>query len=180
MKKLIILSTLLFSMLGSKLQAQETFGNDLNLGFGIGYYGYIGHSLPVVHLNYEFEVARNFTLAPFITFYTYREYVYWGDPFTPYRDYYYRETVIPIGVKGIYYFDELLGAGEKWDFYLGASLGFAIRTIRWEDGYYGDTDITRASPLYLDGHIGTRLHLNDNLALFLDLSSGVSTIGLTF
>ena len=46
--------------------------------------------------------------------------------------------VIPVGVKGTYYFDQLLGAGSKWDFYLSGSLGFAIVRSTWDDGYYGD------------------------------------------
>ncbi len=57
----------------------EQFGNTLNVGIGIGYYGYIGYSIPVVHADYEFQVARNFTLAPFITYYTYHNNYYWGE-----------------------------------------------------------------------------------------------------
>ena len=171
-------------ILGSKAPAQEItsaekYGNTLNLGVGVGYYGYIGHSLPVVHTDYEFNVANNFTLAPFITYYSYQNYYYWGNPNYPYKDYYYRQTVIPVGVKGSYYFDQILNAGSKWDFYLGASLGFAFRKTTWENGYYGETSVHHGSSgLYLDGHIGTELHLNQKIGLYLDLSSGISTFGL--
>lgn len=185
MKTLIYTSMLLFTMSATNISAQETssaevFGNTLNLGLGIGYYGYVGHSMPVVHADFEFNVARNFTLAPFITVYSYQNYYYWGNPNYPYRNYSYRQTVIPIGVKGSYYFDELLGAGDRWDFYLGASLGFAIRKTTWESGYYGETTVVShsASGLYLDGHIGTEYHLNSKVGLYLDLSTGVSTFGL--
>jgi hypothetical protein len=188
MKKLIFTAIISFSIFGGKIAAQqatsqdasESFGNTLNLGVGIGYYGYIGHTLPVVHADYEFNVAKNFTLAPFVTVYSYRNYYYWGNPNYPYRNYYYRETVIPVGVKGCYYFDQLLHAGPKWDFYLGASLGFAFRRTIWESGYYGETTIVDhgTSGLYLDGHIGTEYHMNDRLGLYLDLSSGISTFGL--
>ncbi|MEQ8535603.1 MAG: hypothetical protein RIB86_27340, partial [Imperialibacter sp.] len=72
MKKLFILPALL-CLLQLDGKAQESFGNTLNLGLGVGgysgYYGYIGHSLPVLSLNYEFDVAPNFTLAPFVSFY---------------------------------------------------------------------------------------------------------------
>ncbi len=157
----------------------ETYGNTLNIGIGIGYYGYIGQTLPVIHADYEFNVARNFTLAPFITAYSYQRYYYWGNSNNPYKNYYYRHTVIPIGVKGTYYFDQFLHAGSRWDFYLAASLGFAIRRTVWESGYYGETEIARGtSGLYLDGHIGTEYHLNNKLGLYLDLSSGISTFGL--
>lgn len=184
MKKFIFATLMFSALIGGKVTAQEssgeTFGNTLNLGVGIGYYGYVGRTLPVVHADYEFNVARNFTLAPFITVYSYKNYYYWGSPNHPYRDYYYRQTVIPVGIKGTYYFDELLNAGSRWDFYLGASLGIAIRKTVWESGYYGEkTVITHSSSgLYLDGHIGTEFHMNDKVGLFLDLSSGISTFGL--
>lgn len=190
-KALLLTSALLFTTLFSNINAQvsdnagsqggESYGNTLNIGLGIGYYGYIGHTLPVVNANFEFNVARNFTLAPFITVYSYRKNYYWGNNNNPYKYYYYRQTVIPVGVKGTYYFDQLLGAGSNWDFYLAASLGFAIRKTVWEDGYYGETNIEHSSSgLYLDGHIGTEYHFNDKLGLYLDLSSGISTVGLAF
>ena len=184
MKKLMLALFFSTAFLGETISAQETntaesYGNTLNLGVGIGYYGYVGHSMPVVHADYEFNVARNFTLAPFITVYSYQNYYYWGNPNYPYKNYYYRQTVIPIGVKGTYYFDQLLHAGPRWDFYLAASLGFAIRKTTWENGYYGETVVDHGSSgLYLDGHIGTEFHLSDKLGLFLDLSSGISTFGL--
>ncbi|MFA6924812.1 MAG: hypothetical protein WC223_11240 [Bacteroidales bacterium] len=190
MKKLIIISLFFLSVLSFNISAQEAtstekFGNTLNLGLGIGgysgYYGYIGHSLPVFHADYEFGVANNFTLAPFINFYSYSNRYYWGNNHDnyPYKYYYYHETVIPIGAKGTYYFDKLLNANSKWDFYLAGSLGFAIVSSRWDNGYYGDRNYYHnANPLFLDIHIGTEYHLNNSLGLFLDLSSGVSTIGL--
>ncbi|HEX2901112.1 MAG TPA: hypothetical protein VHS96_15445, partial [Bacteroidia bacterium] len=154
--------------------ASESFGNTLNLGLGIGYYGYVGHAMPAFHLNYEFEVARNFTLAPFVTLVSYRNTRRWSS-----QNYYYRQTVVPMGVKGTYYFDKLLHAGSRWDFYLAGSLGFAWRTTRWEDGYGGETHVTNGtSGLYLDGHIGAEYHASQNVGLFLDLSTGISLFGV--
>jgi hypothetical protein len=101
-------------MVGTNLFAEKktysgNYGHTLNLGLGIGgyscYYGYIGHTLPVFNINYEFDVANNFTLAPFVSFYSFRN-----------SKYYYNETVLPIGVKGTYYFDQLLNANSDWDF----------------------------------------------------------------
>jgi hypothetical protein len=181
MKKLRYTLLVVLSLMGGMVSAQkssagESFGNTLNLGLGIGYYGYVGHAMPVVHANYEFGVVNNFTLAPFITVYSYRNYSRWSN-----QDYYYRQTVIPIGVKGTYYFDMLLNAGSKWDFYAAGSLGFAIRNTRWQSGYTGDTHIDHAaSGLYLDAHIGTEFHASQKLGIFLDLSTGLSTIGLAF
>jgi hypothetical protein len=189
MKKIILTSLFLIVLSATKITAQdvntkeviagEKYGKTLNGGVGIGYYGYIGHAMPVLHANFEFDVAKNLTLAPFITYYSYQNNYYWGNPKYPYRDYSYRQTVIPVGVKGTYYFDQLLKAGSKWDFYLGASLGFAIRKTTWENGYYGETTVQHGSSgLYFDGHIGTEYHLNSKAGLFLDLSSSISTFGL--
>ena len=154
---------------GTNVYAQKHYsggyGHTLNLGLGIGGYGYshhyYNHSLPVISLNYEFDVAKNFTLAPFITFITYR-----------YNDDHYRQSVIPIGVKGTYYFDQILGAGPDWDFYLAGSLGFTLVRTTWYDGYHsGDTYYNDNSPLFLDLHVGTEYHVRRKVGLFLDLSS---------
>lgn len=178
MKKIITL-LMLVSTLHFSGTAQEQYGKTLNLGLGIGYYGYVGRSLPVLHINYEFDVAKDFTIAPFLTFYSFSNEYYWGNKNHPYQYYTYRETVIPIGAKGTYYFDDLLHANSKWDFYLAASLGFNIVNRTWGDGYDGDRDYYRhASSVYLDLHIGSEYHFNNHLGMFLDLSTGVSTIGL--
>jgi len=176
MKKitLTLMMALILSGAGAFAQksASSGHGHTLNLGLGIGYYGYYHHagrSLPVLNINYEFDVARNFTLAPFITFATYR------------NDHdHYRESIIPIGVKGSYYLDQALNAGSDWDFYLAGSLGFAIVRSTWDDGYEGDTYYSNVSPLFLDLHLGAEYHLSNKVGLFLDLSTGVSTLGLSF
>ena len=175
MKTTTILIALVFTLSMTNVSAQhrsrsESYGHTLNLGLGIGgysgYYGYIGRTLPVFHINYEFDAAQNFTLAPFATLYSY-------------TDNNYRETVIPVGVKGTIYLDKLFQAGSKWDFYGAGSLGFALRTTTWDANYYGDRTYYRsASPLFLDLHIGTEYHFNNHIGAFLDLSTGVSTIGI--
>jgi len=167
----LVLMLSVSNLSAQKVYYSENHGGTLNLGLGIGgysgYYGYIGHTLPVFSANYEFGVARNFTLAPFATLYSYSE---------PY----YHETVVPLGVKGSLYLDELLRAGSNWDFYVAGSLGFAIVNTTWDPYYQGDraTYYHEVSPLYLDFHVGTEYHLTHNLGLFLDLSTGVSTVGI--
>ncbi|MDR3653717.1 MAG: hypothetical protein P4L34_12200 [Paludibacter sp.] len=176
MKTLTFTIALVLLTFGTNLSAQrhsysDEYGHTLNLGLGIGgysgYYGYIGHTLPVFDINYEFEVARNFTLAPFLTLYSY------SDPN-------YTALVTPIGVKGSYYLDQLLHAGSRWNFYMAGSLGIAIVNTSWNANYTGDRSYyTAANPLYLDFSIGTRYHVSNNIGLFLDLSTGVSTIGIS-
>lgn len=73
MKKIIATCLLLLS-LQQNLLAQETYGKTFNIGLGLGYYG-VG-SAPALHLNYEFDVFKNFTLAPFITLQSRRTYYY--------------------------------------------------------------------------------------------------------
>jgi len=184
MKKAVItfsLSFIFFVGIAQENTDAEQYGKTLNLGIGIGYYGYVGHPLPVASINFEFDVARNFTLAPFIGFYSYTNYQYWGDYDRPYKNYSYRETVVPVGMRGTYYFDQLFRAGSKWDFYASADIGFAIRTVTWETEYNGTRKLSKgASPLYLDGHIGAEYHMNDRVGLFLDLSTGISTFGFAF
>ena len=177
--------TLTFLILGFALSThgQESYRHTLNLGIGIGgyggYYQNTNKSIPVLSANYELGVARNFTLAPFIAFYTFTDEHYWGNPNSPDKYYRYNETVVPIGVKGTYYFDEILKANSNWDFYLAASLGFAIVNSTWESGYDGDDDhFHNGNPVFLDLHIGTEYHCSKRIGIFLDLSTRASTIGL--
>ena len=159
MRTITITVLLLLLLSGVNLTAQqatnsEKYGNTLNLGLGIGgysgYYGYVERSVPVFHINYEFDVANNFTLAPFATFFTYHH-----------DKYYYKETVIPIGVKGTYYFDQILNASSAWDFYLAGSLGFALVSTSWDSDYDGDRNrYHNASNLFLDVHVGAEYHIN--------------------
>lgn len=148
----------------------QGYGNTLNLGVGLGGYlgnhNYYGNGLPVLDINYEFGITRNITLAPFLSYYSY-------------SDKNYREVVTPIGVKGTVYLDQLLHAGSSWDFYVAGSLGVAITNTTWDANYYGNrTYYQERSPLYLDFHLGAEYLITRKLGIFLDLSSGISTIGL--
>jgi hypothetical protein len=44
------------------------------------------------------------------------------------NNYYYHETIIPIGVKGTYYFDQIFNANSDWDFYMAYNF-FRIAAI---------------------------------------------------
>lgn len=184
MKQIIAFSLIFIGAIQFSVMAQEKHGSTLNLGIGVagysGYYSYVAHSLPVLHVDYEFDVVKNFTLAPFVNFYTYANVYVWGDANNPVDNYTYREIVIPVGIKGTYYFDELFRASSKWDFYAAGSLGFSLVKRHWEAGYNGNTNYYRgANPLFLDAHIGAEYHFSYHWGVFLDVSTGVSTIGLT-
>jgi hypothetical protein len=83
MKKIIFLSLLLTSFIPFHGYAQEKYGSTLNVGLGVGgysgYYKYAGRSLPVLSANFELYVAPHFTLAPFISLYTFSDEYYWGN-----------------------------------------------------------------------------------------------------
>jgi len=50
----------------------------------------------------------------------------------------------------------------------------------WDNGYSQDGNYHTINPLFLDFHAGAEYHLNRKLGLFLDLSTGVSTLGIAF
>lgn len=200
MKKILITTVCLLSLISNKTIAQdqtptyvieervkpgvEKYGNTLNLGAGFGYYGTVGVITPAVTVNYEFDIFRDFTLAPFISASTFQDSYFWGDPNRPnsdpsYHYYNYRETVIPVGIKGTYYFDEWLHVNPKWDIYLATSVGFAFKTVTWDNGYNGNLNAYQSvNPLYVSMHIGAEYHLSRKAGLFLDLSTGISTFGV--
>ena len=172
MKKLILvfLTVAVLQVHGIAQDKNNTgnFGNTLNvgLGLGLGINGYYPYPLPTIHFDYELNVAKSFTLAPFIDFYFY-------------RDNYYHETIVPIGVKGSVYLNNLLKTGPIWDFYLAGSMGLAIKHTVWVNGYTKDTWGYRGpSDLSLGYHIVTEYHMTRKLGVFIDLSNGISTFGL--
>jgi len=72
-----------------------------------------------------------------------------------------------------------LHAGSRWDFYTAGSLGIALVNTSWNANYTGSRDYyVAANPLYLDLHLGTEYHFTNHIGGFLDLSTGVSTIGI--
>ncbi|HEY4798040.1 MAG TPA: hypothetical protein VII99_03085 [Bacteroidia bacterium] len=159
----------------------EKYGRMLNIGMGVGNYKYADHSMPVLHANYEIDVVKYLTLAPFVTFYTHRSNLFWGNTFNTYKNYSYRETVIPFGLKGSVYYDKLVNAGIKWDFNISVSAGVFLRSILWDNNYYGDKTVLspKNEGFFLDMHAGARYHFNRHLGMFLDFSTGVSTFGLS-
>jgi hypothetical protein len=147
----------------------EKYGNTFNIGVGsgIGNYGYAFSKTPAVHMDYEFDIIRTLTLAPFVTLYHY-------------QNNFYHERVIPVGLKATCYFDQIVKAHARWDFYLAGSLGFAIRETVWENGFTPDPAINYGpGALYMVISIGTEYHINKNFGAYIDLSNGISTIGLS-
>ncbi len=187
MLKRILYTFLLVSAVafGSQAQSRKSSsskpGNMLNLGVGVGFRG--GLSGVPVMASYEIGVAPSFVLAPFVGFGTYR--VRHGDYWvgnTYFEGHYHRRFYVPLGVRGQYYFDDLLGLNDKFDVYGGGALGLTIwggsdLDHDYDNDYYDDGGI---SWLYLNAMIGARYHFNNKLSAYVDLSTGISTIGLSF
>ncbi|MBL7932254.1 MAG: hypothetical protein JNL60_10140, partial [Bacteroidia bacterium] len=70
---------------------------------------------------------------------------------------------------------------SDWDFYASGSLGYIFRKRTWEAGYTGRKDIEPGTgPMFLDLHLGAEYHLTKVLGLQLDVSTGMTTLGLAF
>lgn len=180
MKKVIIILLFFLAILNLNSSAQriylpetESHGNTLNLGAGYGgYSGYSSHAglvLPVYTINYEFAVLNDVTLAPFATLFSYRN-----------EKEHYSETIIPMGVKGTLYLDQLLKGRSRWDLYFSGSIGYSLINSSWDEGFSGETAYSDVTPLFLDLNIGTEYHINNRIGIFLELSTGVCTAGLSF
>ncbi|MCC6371860.1 MAG: hypothetical protein IT236_12700 [Bacteroidia bacterium] len=168
-------------LLAQEIETKEFYGRTLNAGAGIGYYNYVGYPVQTAHIDYELQIDRNITAAPFVSMYAYSSTYLWGDAYNVGKIYKYNETVVPMGLKITYYFDDLLKAGTKWDFYSSGSLGFIYRKTTWESSYQGKNQIDPGmGPLYIDLHIGTEFHVNKTVGLALDISTGRSTLALAF
>ena len=62
MKKLLLLTILSLTLSTQNSKAQEDgtrekYGNTINLGVRLGYYGYIGYTTPALHFDYEFDLV---------------------------------------------------------------------------------------------------------------------------
>lgn len=122
----------------------------VNIGLGMGYYG----SIPVM-ADFEFGIIPEITVGPTVGFGVGHGW-------------------FSIGAKGRYYFDHLINADSKFDLYGGASLNLAVVKGNDEGRYGGGVG------LMPDVHIGGRYHFAKNLSGLLELSSGVSSIGVSF
>lgn len=152
------------AVIAQNKKASSSYGDVINLGLGVGAYSYIDNTSPFFLFNYEKDIFRNGTIAPFVGF-------------TSYKNDKYRGLAIPFGAKFTYYLDNLLNAGRDWDFYAAASLGLAYRREDAGNAYSGNKFSKITGP-YLDLHIGAEYHINSKFGVFIDLSTGVSTIGV--
>jgi len=92
-----------------------------------------------------------------------------------------RWSVLTIGARGSYHFNELLNLdNDQIDLYAGLGLGY--RNISWNYDGYGGYNSSWGSGILFIGHVGGRYYLKPNLGLFAELGSGFGTLqaGVTF
>jgi hypothetical protein len=152
----------------------EPMGRTFNASIGPGYFGGLQLPAPFSTINYEYEVAGYTTIAPFLGFASYRSapQVIGG------KNYYYRATILPVGIKATYYLDKLLHIPCRWDVYVAGSAGYAFTTKEWDYGYPGTDDAVPGITLhFLLLHLGAEYHASKRTGLFADVSTGVATFG---
>ena len=99
----------------------------------------------LIGINYEIPVHEDITIAPGIGTNLDLDY-------------------LNLGVKGNYYFDNLLGiSDDAWDVYGGANVGYSV--------YIGDGDDDK-SDLDLGLQVGGRWFWNDKWGVYVELAGG--------
>ena len=184
MKKILILLFLVASFFTVKAQSDM-----LNVGVGIGngsfgiYSGSRGLrgynsriTLPTIGLSYEHWIRDAITLGGYVSF---NRTVYRNRDFNYYKNSY---NNMWFGVRGAYYFDDLIGMSTDFDLYAGAALGFVYSTNRQISQF--DDPVLRSNGLYgVAGlFIGGRYHIAESVSLYSELGIVASwiTIGATF
>lgn len=144
MKKLLRIALFCVFTFGAStaVNAQESYGGALNL------FATFGNNSSVTG-NYEFALAKNFTISPEATV-----------PFD--FDY------IAAGARVDYYFDSLIKLNEPWDIWGGVSAGFRIGLA---DEWAGDD-------LRLDLHIGGEYKFNQKWGIILEAGNNGGSFGV--
>ncbi|MEH0154293.1 hypothetical protein V6R21_09110 [Limibacter armeniacum] len=121
------------------------------LNVGLGV-GYYG-DIPLF-ADYEFGITKDVTIGPAIGF---------G----------FGANWLSLGAKGRFYFDDFVNLNGKFDLYAGGTLGLIPVVNNHSDHY-------ESGGLFLALNVGGRYHFTNRLGGFLDLSTGASSIGLSF
>ena len=169
MKKLNLLLLLVIGLLaGTQSFAQLAVDKGtkfINLGIGVGGYGYFNGSGLGLNAAADFGVAKNITVGAV----------------AGYRSYGSGITSFDIGARGSYHFNELLNLStDKADLYAGVGLSYF--SFSYGDTYIRSLGIDNTySTVYVPIHIGGRYFFTESLGGFAELGSSLATlkIGLT-
>lgn len=135
------------------------------LNAGIGLAAYMGGGIPL-GVSYEKTIRDNVSVGGSVDF-------------ARYGRSYGRYTFIYAGARGSYHLGELLGVSDnKFDPYIGASLGFRHVSYRDSYGYGSDYYNSYGSGLYLGIHLGSRYMFSEKLGGFAEVGYGISALRL--
>ncbi|MCP4521778.1 MAG: hypothetical protein GY827_08840 [Cytophagales bacterium] len=158
------------------------YSGTLNVGLGTGYNGYDG--IPILAHYEALEAANSLTLGLFLGFGTSSydfTYTVEENGETVLKEDSYRRSYIPVGIKGVYYIDDLLGLIDELDIYGGVSIGFTYWSYTSSNDQFDEDNFNSGtSPLFWTFHIGIEYHVNDKVGVFLDASTGMSSLGVSF
>lgn len=131
----------------------------INLGIGVGGYGYFNGSGVGLNAGADFGVYKNITAGGVIG---YRGY---GDGVSSFD----------LGARGSYHFNELLSLStDKADLYAG--IGLSYYRLSYGNGYY--YNLGSYSTVYVPIHIGGRYMFSNNIGGFAELGSSLATLKL--
>jgi hypothetical protein len=135
----------------------------LDLGVGFNYYG-----IPI-HASAEKLVANNISVGLFGNYMSYNEVAFISSS--------YSYHLIYAGVKGNYYFNELLGyVSNKYHLYAGLNIGY-IKLITTDNSFSGFN-----SRPFLGGQVGVRYFFKKKIGVYAEgdwSGQGGGTIGVS-
>ncbi len=165
---LFFVALLVFSAEGVMAQSYEKGDKLLNVGVGLGTYGAGG-----LGLGGSFEVGIHDAISVGVLGGFSGRSNYLGSGV--------RWSVLTIGARGSYHFNELLNLdNDMIDLYAGLGLGY--RNISWNYDGIGLGGSNYGSGILFLGHIGGKYYFKPNLGVFAELGSGFGTLqaGLSF
>lgn len=134
----------------------------LNLGIGVGGYGYFTGSGLGLNVGLDVGIIKNITVGGVVGYRTYGSGV----------------NSFDIGPRGSYHFNELLNLStDKADLYAG--IGISYYRLSYGDTYLRSIGVANSySQVYAPLHIGGRYFFTDKIGGFAELQSSLSTLKL--
>lgn len=134
----------------------------INLGIGVGGYGYFTGSGLGLNAGLDVGIIKNITVGGVIGYRTYGSGV----------------NSFDIGARGSYHFNELLNlATDKADLYAG--IGLSYYRLSYGDTYLRSIGVGDSySQIYVPIHLGGRYFFTDNIGGFVELGSSLATLKL--
>lgn len=139
------------------------------LNAGIGLAAYYGGGLPL-GASFEVEIKKNVSVGGSV------DYLRYGYNSGGYK---WNYTFIYAGARGSYHLGEALGVGnDKFDPYVGATLGFRHASYKDNYGYNDYYSSPYNSGLFLGVHLGSRYLFSEKIGGFAEVGYGVSALRL--